>query len=55
MTTKKKPTEKYSERTILTRISPALRKKVEKVAKMKSWTLSHTAAVALEQLVERIG
>ncbi len=52
---KKKSTEDWSRKTILARVPPELRAKIEKVAALKSWSLSHTMCVAAEQYVERVG
>ncbi len=52
---KKKTTEDWSSTTILARVPPELRAKIEKVAALKSWSLSHTMCVAAQQYVERVG
>lgn len=51
MKKKKKTTEDWSKTTILARVPPELRTKVEALAKAKSWSLSHTACVALQQMI----
>ncbi len=51
MKKKKRP----KETAIYARVSPELLVKVKKLAALKQWTLSKTAAVGLEQLIERTG
>ena len=54
MKKKERKKEDYTHTTIITRISPELRKEVERVAEIKSWSLSKTTEIALAKYVATI-